>query len=314
MEKLTETLKNSVSSVAITSGIWCGKAKDDYISVVAHFVNSDWGLEKRLLGLRPIEVVHTGRNITDRVAMVVDDYGIADKIFSIILDNASANRTVVSVLKLVFSKYIGHLIPLEDKEEDDLSAIFLHQRCNCHIVNLIVKFGLKRLKHYLDDFRTAITFLNALNQRIAAFKSFYLSLGVPPRKCGMDMDVRWNSIYLMLKHLVPYRSTFSIFIQTNYPANKDVSFLLTDDHWDVAEKVLSFLKLFYDTSVALSGIYYPTSTLMLHHILKIARHLTAFENDRLLRDAVVPMKTKILKYWRNIPILYCFAFVLNPRA
>jgi hypothetical protein len=53
---------------------------------------------------------------------------------------------------------------------------------------------------------------------------------------------------------------------------------------------------------------------MLHHILKIARHLTAFENDRLLRDVVVPMKIKFLKYWRNIPILYCFAFVLDPRA
>jgi hypothetical protein len=213
----------------------------------------------------------------------------------------------------MFSKYIGHLIPPEDKE-DDLSAIFLHQRCNCHIVNLIVKSGLKRLKHYLDDFRTAITFLNASNQCIAAFKSFCLSLGVPPRKFGVDMDVRWNSTYLMLKHLVPYRSTFSVFIQTNYPVKKDDSFLLTDDHWVVAEKVLSFLKLFYDTSVALSGIYYPTSTLMLHHILKIARHLTAFENDRLLRVAVIPMKTKFLKYWRNIPILYCFAFVLDPRA
>jgi hypothetical protein len=57
--------------------------------------------------------------------MVVDDYSIADKIFSIVLDNASANRTAVSVLKPVFSKYIGHLIPHEDKE-DDLSDIFLH--------------------------------------------------------------------------------------------------------------------------------------------------------------------------------------------
>jgi hypothetical protein len=53
---------------------------------------------------------------------------------------------------------------------------------------------------------------------------------------------------------------------------------------------------------------------MLHHILKIARHLTAFENDELLRDIVVPMKTKFLKYYRNLPIIYSFAFVLNPRA
>jgi hypothetical protein len=34
------------SSVAITSDIWNGNAKEDYLSVVAHFVNSDWELEK----------------------------------------------------------------------------------------------------------------------------------------------------------------------------------------------------------------------------------------------------------------------------
>jgi hypothetical protein len=34
------------SSVAITYDIWNGNAKKDYLSVVAHFVNSDWELEK----------------------------------------------------------------------------------------------------------------------------------------------------------------------------------------------------------------------------------------------------------------------------
>jgi len=32
---------NVVSSVAITSDIWSGKAKEDYLSVVAHFTNAD---------------------------------------------------------------------------------------------------------------------------------------------------------------------------------------------------------------------------------------------------------------------------------
>ena len=53
---------------------------------------------------------------------------------------------------------------------------------------------------------------------------------------------------------------------------------------------------------------------MLHHILKIGRHLNAFENDHLFREAVIPMKNKFLKYWREIPILYAFAFILDPRA
>jgi hypothetical protein len=105
-----------------------------------------------------------------------------------------------------------------------------------------------------------------------------------------------------------------VWIKTNHPCKEDGFVLLNGDHWYIAEKMLSFLQVFYDSTIALSGVYYPTSPLMLHHILKIARQLNAFENDRLLREAIVPMKSKFLKYWRDIPILYAFAFILDPRA
>jgi hypothetical protein len=207
MESLIETLKSSFSSVALTSGIWSGKAKEDYISVVAHYVNSDWGLEKRLLGLRPIESAHTSSNIAEHVSMVVDDYSISDKNFAITLDNASSNKTAMSLLQPMFTGYLdfGSTKQFDLDDGEDLRSIFLHQRCACHIINLIVKSGLKRMKPYLNDFRTDITFLNASNQRIAAYKMVCLSQGVRPHKFGVDMDVRWNSTYLMLKHVVPYK-------------------------------------------------------------------------------------------------------------
>ena len=78
----------------------------------------------------------------------------------------------------------------------------MHQRCACHTINLIVKSGLKRLKHVTEDFRTAINFLNSSNQRIALFKEYCNAKGVRSRKFGLDMDVRWNSTYLMLKHMM----------------------------------------------------------------------------------------------------------------
>jgi hypothetical protein len=59
---------------------------------------------------------------------------------------------------------------------------------------------------------------------------------------------------------------------------------------------LQFLELFYDSTVALSGVYYPTSSLMLHHVLEIAAHLHEYETDELLKPFVVPMKDKFLKY------------------
>ena len=66
----------------------------------------------------------------------------------------------------------------------------MHHCCACHIINLIVKSGLKRLKPYTEDFRTTINFLNSSNQRIALFKEYYNAKGVRPRKFGLDMDVR----------------------------------------------------------------------------------------------------------------------------
>jgi hypothetical protein len=151
------------SSVAITSDIWNGNAKGDYLSLVAHFVNSDWELEKKLIGLRLIDVCH------------------------------------------------------------------------------------------------------------------------------------------------------SSFMDTHYRHTMGQS-LLTDDHWSVAEKILLFLELFYESTLELSGVYYPTSLLMLHHLIDIASHLNQYETYPLLRTIVLPMKDKFSKYWKNIPMLYSFAFVFDPRA
>jgi hypothetical protein len=54
--------------------------------------------------------------------------------------------------------------------------------------------------------------------------------------------------------------------------------------------------------------------MMLHHIIEIVEHLNNYENDTMLRDIVVSMKSKFLKYWKDISILYSFAYVLDPRA
>jgi hypothetical protein len=72
--------------------------------------------------------------------------------------------------------------------------------------------------------------------------------------------------------------------------------------------------LFYESTLELSGVYYPTAPLMLHHLIDIASHLNQLKNDPLLRNSLLSMETKFAKYWKCIPMLYSFAFVLDPRA
>jgi hypothetical protein len=116
----------------------------------------------------------------------------------------------------------------------------------------------------------------------------------------------------MLKHLVPYKNTYSVYISANYHAAGES--LLREDHSYVAEHMLNFLGLFYLSIVSLSGVYYPTHPLMMHAIIEIADHLNQYENGDKLGEVVVPMKTKFMKYWGTIPLLYSYAFILVPRA
>lgn len=134
-------------------------------------------MRKKVIGLRLIEVNHTSENITEKVGCVIQEFGSLDKIFSITLDNASSNAKSMETLSPLFVGYLGSEYNL------------MHQCSACHIINLIVKSGLKRFKPYTKDFRTAINFLNSYNHRISMFKNYYSAQGLRPRKLGLDMEV-----------------------------------------------------------------------------------------------------------------------------
>jgi hypothetical protein len=256
-------LLNAASCVCLTSDIWSNNAKEDYLSVVFHFVTDDWELEKRVVSMRLIDCSHTGSNIVERILQVISEYDMTSKVFSITLDNTSTNVCSLTQLVPQVVPYVTYSLA---------ASGLLHQHCACHIINLIVKCGLKRIKDKLEDLRRAISWLNSSNQRIASFKSFCIAHRVRPRKFGLDMDVRWNSPYLMLKHLVPYKNTFSVYISANYQVAGES--LLTKGHWYVAKHILNFLGLFYLSIVSIFGVYYPTSPLMMHAIIEIVDHLS----------------------------------------
>jgi hypothetical protein len=236
-------------------------------------------------------VQHTGENIAEKIGSMVEEFGLIDKIFSVTLDNASSNAKAMETLTPIFAGYLGSDPALEPSDPNKHKYCLVHQRCACHIINLIVKSGLKRFKPYIEDFRIAINFLNSSNHRIAMFKNYCNAQGVRPRKFGLDMEVRWNATYLMLKHLLPYKDVFSVFINANFGCE-----LLTPRHWHIAAKVLKFLEVFCESTVVLSGVYYPTNPFVLHHLLDISAHLHESEKDQNLMAVVYPMKLKFLKY------------------
>jgi hypothetical protein len=96
-----------ITSVSLTSDIWSGNVKKDYLSVVSHYVDPDWQLEKRVIGFRLINESHSGDNIAKRVYAVLDEYGLTAKVFSVTLDNASSNNKAIQTLSHELSSYVG---------------------------------------------------------------------------------------------------------------------------------------------------------------------------------------------------------------
>jgi hypothetical protein len=178
------------SSVSLTSYIWSANAKEDYISVVAHFMSAGWELQKRVVGFRLTEVKHSGENIAERIASVVEEFDLIDKVFAITLDNASSNFKAMKSLIPMFFGYLGSYPAPTPTDSNKVKYLLVHQRCAYHIINFIIKSGLKRLKPYTKYFRTTINFLNSFNQRIILFKNYCTTRGLRPRKFGLDMDVR----------------------------------------------------------------------------------------------------------------------------
>jgi hypothetical protein len=80
-----KSLLSKVSCVCLTSGIWSDNAKEDYLSVVVHFVTTDWELKKRIIDFRLIDCSHYGVNIAERISLVLAEYDLTSKVLSVTL-------------------------------------------------------------------------------------------------------------------------------------------------------------------------------------------------------------------------------------
>jgi hypothetical protein len=64
----------------------------------------------------------------------------------------------------------------------------------------------------------------------------------------------------------------------------------------------------------LSGVYYSTSVKALHQLAAISKIFRQFGNYEFFEPILDRMKTKFLRYWDGVPMLYCLAMCIDPRG
>ena len=131
-ENLKQYFTNFEGKICLTSDIWTSLMHRGFLCITAHYIDSEWMLNKRIISFKTINTLHNGKNIATLINDEIIDLGIRDKIFTITLDNASNNDVAIQRLKRFW------------QIKDDHAKLF-HVRCCAHILNLIVKDGLKQV-------------------------------------------------------------------------------------------------------------------------------------------------------------------------
>jgi hypothetical protein len=121
------------------------------------------------------------------------------KVFTITVDNASANGAAIDILRDDF-RLKGIFLPVE--------GFLFHVKFCAHITNLLVQAGLSEIGDIIDSVRQEIKYIVASERWLKVFSEIVKGLDLGCKKLILDVSTRWNSTYLMLKTAVKFREVF----------------------------------------------------------------------------------------------------------
>ena len=128
--KLKEMFASYQGRMSFTSDLWTSRSQvRGYICLTAHYIDEKWKLHSHILAFCDVKPPHTGEAIAKKIFDILKEWGLERRVFSLTLDNASANDNMQKILTHRLQSGNGLLC----------DGKFLHVRCCAHILNLIVK-------------------------------------------------------------------------------------------------------------------------------------------------------------------------------
>ncbi|XP_061358792.1 zinc finger BED domain-containing protein RICESLEEPER 4-like [Gastrolobium bilobum] len=178
-----------------------------------------------------------------------------DHVFSLTVDNASSNDTGIEYLKRGL-RLNNTLV---------LNGDYMHMRCCAHILNLIVKDGLKEVDDSILRIRAAVKYIKSSSSRLAKFKVCIEKQKIESNcLVSLDVETRWNSTYLMLDSALKHQKAFELLELEDkkyvFELQRGKGVPEIED-WNYARTILPFLKIFYEVTLRISSTSYATIVL-----------------------------------------------------
>nr|GEY52412.1 zinc finger BED domain-containing protein RICESLEEPER 2-like [Tanacetum cinerariifolium] len=255
------------TNVNLTTDIWSAPhgVPGSYICVAAHWIEPvTWKMMTRVIAFEYFPAPHSGSALAKTLRNVFVNFNLENKIMSITLDNASNNTLAIGKLKLKYDP------PTEGR--------FYHSRCVAHIINLCVQDGLAvpTINNIKESFKTMLKdVFRSGGKNHQRYVRICKQAEKPSLTPHWDVPTRWNSIYHMFLSGLKQKSNLMYFHDLWASKGRCVHF--PTENWVIIESLTQLLEVFNNATKFLSGVYYPTSPLVLQQIFFMTTKLSEYE-------------------------------------
>ncbi|PWA60048.1 zinc finger BED domain-containing protein RICESLEEPER 2 [Artemisia annua] len=301
-KSLLSYLSNKATTVHLTTDTWTSSCKRmNFMVLTAHFIDDDWVMHKRIINFRPIHS-HRGVDMGRAILECITGWGIKN-VMTITVDNIASN-----------DKAIEYLVENLPTKYDD--GKHLHIRCMAHILNLIVKDGLKTFNKEVSNISLAVKYIKHSSQRVTNFKESIEKTSTSKKFLVSECPTRWNSTHDMLKTAIELKEAFFDYDFNNSSFARDLEEIPKRVDFEVCRKVVSFLEKFKETTKLVSNVSCLVSHLWFGEVLDIDKHLREWQHENAsFKEMVEDMRKKYDKYWgdyKKINHYMYFAVMLDP--
>jgi hypothetical protein len=305
-EKLYAYFKTVKYRFSATMDMWTSNQNKSYMCVTLHWIDDNWCIQKRIVNFVHVKGRHTGIKMFETFTKLMVKWYIDKKLFSLTLDNASANEVAVKDI-------------IADLLSNTSSALacdgaFFHVRCACHILNLVARDGLSVIAPTIENIRQLVLAVKGSSLQLDELMRRATECGLDTSK-GLSLDVatRWNSTYLMLRDALYYKAAFMRLKSSDRRRYEKIT--PSPSEWAMAFKLFQCLKKFYDLTELFSGTLYPTANLFYRGFceIKILLDDWCLSQDAIISGMATSMNKKFEKYRKKSSTTLVVACFLDPR-